>query len=385
MCSNIGHSHPKVIQAIKDQADELMFVGPAFTSRVRAELGPLLAKHTPGDLDTFFFCLGGAEANENALKLVRFYTGRHKVMTRYRSYHGATHATSILGGDARRIPNEPGMGGVVRFFDPYMYRSHLYTEGMSEEEFSAKCLAQLEEQMIYEDPKTIAAVFIETVTGTNGIIIPPKGYLKGLRELTQKYGILLVCDEVMAGFGRTGEWFACDNWNVVPDLLTMAKGLTGANLPLSAVAVSPAIVSAFKDKPFLGGLTYQAHPMCLASAVATIKVMEEEDVVGNAKRMGKVLKECHEEMMRKHKCVGDIRSIALFGCLELVKNKKTKEPISAEAAAKAGAYLKQNHIFLYIAGHLMHTNPPLTITEKEIRDTFVHIDKALDIVDTYCD
>jgi len=383
MCSNVGHQHPKVIQAIKDQADQLMFVAPSFTTEIRAELGPLLAKHTPPGLDTFFFCLGGAEANENALKLARWYTGKHKIMTRYRAYHGATHATAIMTGDHRRIPNETGgMGGVIRFFDPLMYRSHLYHEGMDEEEFSQKCLAQLEEQMLYEDPKTIAAVFIETVTGTNGLIPPPKGYLQGLRKLCTKHNILLVCDEVMAGFGRTGEWFAVDNWKVVPDLLTMAKGLTGAYLPLSAVAVPRHIVDTFRERPFLGGLTYQGHAMCLAAAAATIKVMEEEDIVGNSKRMGKVLAELHADMKKKHKSVGDVRSIGLFGALELVKNRKTKVPLAAEDLAKVQAFLKKNFVFMYFNAHIVHTNPPLIINEQQLRETFAVIDKALDIADS---
>jgi len=385
MCSNIGHQHPKVIQAIKDQADELMYVAPSFTTRVRAEIGPLLASHTPKGLDNFFFCLGGAEANENAIKYARFSTGRHKIMTRYRSYHGATHATAILGGDYRRIPNEPGMPGVIRFYDPYKYRSHLYQEGMDDEEFSQKCLQQLEEQINYEDPNTIAAVFIETITGTNGIIIPPKGYMKGLRELTRKYGILLVCDEVMAGFGRSGEWFSVDHWDVVPDILTMAKGITGANLPLSAVAITKDIAEKFSSKIFLGGLTYQGHPMCLAASVATLKVMEEEDVVGNSKRMGKVLSELHANMKNKHKSVGDARSLGLFGCLELVKNRKSKEPLTLPQMAKVNANLRENHIIVFCSGNLLHTNPPLIINEQQLRETFVHIDKALDVADSFCE
>eukprot|EP01126_Amoeba_proteus_P013545 TRINITY_DN15781_c0_g1_i1.p1 TRINITY_DN15781_c0_g1~~TRINITY_DN15781_c0_g1_i1.p1 ORF type:complete len:430 (-),score=90.92 TRINITY_DN15781_c0_g1_i1:257-1546(-) len=387
MCSNLGHQHPKVVEAIKQQADKLTFIAPSMTTEVRAEIGPLLSSHTPGDLNHFFFTLGGAEANENAIKLARFSSGRPKIMSRYRSYHGATHATAMVTGDFRRWPNErfPAMGGVIRFFDPYKYRSHLYEPGMSDESFSERCLQQLEEQILYENPESIAAVFIETVTGTNGLIPPPEGYLVGLRKLCDKYGILLICDEVMAGFGRTGEWFAVDNWQVVPDILTMAKGLTGAHLPLSAVALKPTIFEKFREVPFSGGLTYQAHPLCLAAAVACLKVLEEEDLVGNAKRVGKVMTELHLEMKEKHVCVGDVRSIGLFGVLELVKNRQTKEPLLAtsQALIQANNYLKQNHIFVYFAagGSLCHTNPPLCITEEQLRETFVHIDNALGIID----
>ena len=236
----------------------------------------------------------------------------------------------MLTGDSRRFPNESGnpMGGIIRVFDPYMYRSHLYREGMSEEEFSQKCLDQLEETIIFENPNSIAAMFIETVTGTNGILPPPKGYLVGLRKLLTKYGILLVCDEVMCGLGRTGAWFACDNWNVVPDIITMAKGVTSAYLPLGVVAVSEEIAKHFDDQVYSGGLTYNGHPLCLAAAVANLQVMEDEKVVENAKKMGVVMARHHQELKSKHICVGDVRSIGLFGCLELVKDRKSKEPLA---------------------------------------------------------
>ena len=293
MCMNIGHGDQRVIDAIKAQAEELAYAGPGMATRVRAELGPMLAEVTPGDLDTFFFTLGGAEANENAIRMAKAFTGRHKIMTRYRSYHGATAGAIALTGDPRRWANEPGYPGVVRVFDPYKYRSHLYAEGDSDATFTQKMLAQLEETIMYEGPNTIAAFVIETVTGTNGLIVPPDGYLQGVRAICDKYGILLICDEVMAGLGRTGAWFAVDHWDVVPDIITMAKGLTSAYLPLGAVAVNPRIAEFFKDRMYYGGLTYNAHPMCLAAAVATLKVLHDDDLVGNSRRMGAVMGELH--------------------------------------------------------------------------------------------
>ncbi len=388
MCTNIGHSHPKVIQAIKYQAEELSYAGPGFTTRVRAEIGPILAKHTPGDLNKFFFTLGGAEANENAIKFAKFYTKRNKLISRYRSYHGATQGAISLTGDPRRWPNEPSLPGIIRIFDPFKYRSHLYEPGMKDEEFSSKMLNQLEETLMYENPESVAAIFLETVTGTNGLIPPPNGYLQGLRKMCDKYGILMVCDEVMCGVGRTGEWFAVDHWNVVPDMITMAKGLTSAYLPLGAVAVSPKIAKEFEERVFQGGLTYQSHPMCLATAIAVLKTMEEEDIVGNAKRMGKIMAEIMQNLKEKHPSVGDARSIGLFGALELVKNRKTKEPlapfsVTSEAMTKTNGYLKENGIFAYAYSNILHTNPPLVVNEEELRSAFSVVDKALDIADKY--
>jgi len=388
MCSNIGHGHPKVIQAIKDQAEELAFAGPAFSTRIRAELGPKLAQHMPGDLKKFFFTLGGAEANENAIKFAKFFTGRNKIISRHRSYHGATLGAITLTGDPRRWPNEPGMPGVVRIFDPFKYRSILYKEGMSDEEFSALMLQELEETLMFEHPESVAAIFIETVTGSNGIIPPPQGYLQGLRRICDKYGILLVCDEVMCGFGRTGEWFAVDHWNVVPDILTVAKGITCGYLPLGAVAVNPKIAAAFENKVFSGGLTYQAHPMCLAVASAVLDVLVEEKVVENSKKIGKVLENNMRLMKEKHPSVGDTRSIGLFGAIELVKNRKTKEPFApyggtSEVMGKVMGYLKENGLFAYAFGHILHTNPPLVVNEQELNDAFKVVDGALSIADKY--
>jgi taurine--2-oxoglutarate transaminase len=386
MCVNIGHGDQRVIDAIKAQAEELVYAGPSMATRVRAEIGRELAEVTPGDLKKFFFTLGGAEANESAIKMARAFTGRHKIITRYRSYHGATAGAITLTGDHRRWANEPGISGVIRVFDPYKYRSPLYREGDRDEVFARKCLDQIEEVIMYEGPHTIAAVFIETVTGTNGIIIPPDGYLQGLREICDKHGILLICDEVMAGLGRTGEWFAVDHWKVVPDLMTMAKGLTSAYMPLGAVAISEKVADYYKDKVFYGGLTYSAHPMSLAAAVAVLRVLKEDDLVGNSNRMGKVMAGLLDDLKAEHPSVGEVRSIGLFGCIELVKNRRTKEPMASYAGGspemtKLGAYLKENGVYNFTWRNLLHTNPPLSVNEAELREVFEIINKALEITD----
>jgi taurine--2-oxoglutarate transaminase len=388
MCVNIGHSNQKVIQAIKDQADELVFAAPSFATKIRGEVGQMLANKTPGNLNKLFFTLGGADAIENAIKFSKFYTKRNKIVSRYRSYHGATQGAISLTGDPRRWPNEPSLPGIIRIFDPYKYRSHLYKEGMTDLEFSEKILNQLEETLIYENPESVAAIFIETVTGTNGIIVPPEGYLKGLRQICDKYGIIMVCDEVMSGFGRTGEWFGVDNWEIVPDIITMAKGLTSGYLPLGALAINSKISHEFDEKVFQGGLTYQSHPMSLAACKAVINVMEEEKIVQNAKKMGKIMRNIMEELKTKHESIGDVRSIGLFGALELVKNKKSKEPLaefnsSSEAITKLVNFLRENGIFAFCSNSILHTNPPLIVTEKELKDAFLIIDKALDIADKY--
>jgi taurine---2-oxoglutarate transaminase len=386
MCVNIGHGDKRVIEAIKRQADVLVYAGPGMASPVRARVGKMLADLTPGDLNRFFFTLGGAEANENALRIARMVTGRQKIMVRYRSYHGATAGAISLTGDPRRWANEPGIPGVVRFFDPYKYRSHLYREGDSDAVFTRRCLDEIEEIIAYEGGQTIAAIFIETVTGTNGLIVPPDGYLQGLREICNRLGILLVCDEVMCGLGRTGRWFAVDHWNVVPDMITMAKGLTSAYLPLGAVAVSDRIASYFDKNVFYGGLTYSAHPMSLAAAEACLQVMMDDDTMNHTQRMGRVLSDLHAQMKAKHPSVGDVRSIGLFGVLELVRNRKTKEPMApfngtSPEMQKIGAYLREHGIYTFINWNNVFTNPPLCITEEQLRDAFKVIDGALEIAD----
>lgn len=387
VCSNIGHGHPKMIAAIQEQAAKLAYAAPATVTDVRAELGPMLAKYTPGNLNKFVFTTGGAEVNEMAIRIARNYTGRHKIMSRYRSYHGSTLATSMLTGEPRRWDNEHGTG-FIKVFDPYKYRSHLYDENDTDEMFSNKCLKQLEETLIYENPESVAAIFLETVTGTNGIIVPPDGYLKDVRELCDKYGILMVCDEIMCGMGRTGEWFGVDHWNVVPDMLSMAKGITSAYMPLGALALGPKIAGYYDEVPFKSGATYQNHPMCLAAGIANIKIMEEEDIVGNSRRMGALMSKHLQKLKEKHPSVGDVRSIGLFGCIELVKNRKTKAPMAkfnetSEPMMKLNSYLREKGIYAMIHWDMLHTNPPLCITEEELDEIFEVLDKALYIVDEY--
>jgi taurine---2-oxoglutarate transaminase len=386
MCVNIGHGDRRIIDAIKRQADELVYAGPGMATAVRARVGKMLADLTPGDLNRFFFTLGGAEANENAIRIARMVTGRQKIMARYRSYHGATAGAITLTGDPRRWANEPGIPGVVRFFDPYKYRSHNYREGDSDAAFTARCLEEIEEIIAYEGGHTIAAMFIETVTGTNGLIVPPDGYIQGLREICNRHGILLVCDEVMCGLGRTGKWFAVDHWNVIPDMITMAKGLTSAYLPLGAVALSDRLANYFDKNVFYGGLTYNAHPMSLAAAEACLQAMMDDDTMGHTQRMGRVLSSLHAEMKAKHPSVGDVRSIGLFGVLEIVKNRKTKEPMAPFNATspemqKLGAYFREHGMYVFINWNNLFTNPPLCITEPQLRDAFQVIDKALEITD----
>jgi len=293
-----------------------------------------------------------------------------------------------LTGDQRRWANEPGIPGVVRIFDPYKYRSQLYKEGDSDAVFSQKCLDQIEETLMYEGPQTIAAIILETVVGTNGIIIPPDGYMQGVRKICDKHGIVLICDEVMAGLGRTGEMFAVNNWGVVPDIITMAKGLTSAYLPLGAVAINDKISKFYDKNMFFGGLTYSAHPMCLASAIATLKVMKEDDIVGNSKRMGKVMTKLMSDLKAKHPSIGEARNIGLFGCLELVKNRTTKEPLSpyvgpAPEMNALGNFLKENGVYNFTWKNFLHTNPPLSVNENELKEVFQIIDKGLDLTDKY--
>jgi taurine---2-oxoglutarate transaminase len=389
MCVNIGHGDERVIDAIVEQARSLPYAGPPMTSQPRALLGKLLSEITPGNLERFLFTLGGADANENAVKLARAYTGKHKILARYRSYHGATAGAMALTGDPRRVTWEPLlMPGVVHFLDPYRYRStfHRSNPDLPEAEFSQDYLNHLEEIILYEGPQTIAGVLLETVTGTNGIIIPPDGYLQGVRDLCDKYNILLIADEVMSGFGRTGKWFAVEHWNVVPDLMTMAKGLTSAYAPLGAVAMTPEIAEYFRDRVYQSGLTYNAHPISLAAAAANIQVIQEDHLVEHAAAMGPVLHRLLNDLGEQHPSVGEVRSIGLFGAIELVKDRKTKEPMapfdgsSPEMIAVRKFCLEQG-LYLYTHWHTMLVIPPLIITEEQLKEGFAVIDRALEIAD----
>jgi taurine--2-oxoglutarate transaminase len=379
MSVNIGHGDKRVADAIAEQAGKLAFAAPQFATEVRGRLGQLLAELTPGDLNTFFFTLGGAEANENALRMARIVTGRQKVIARYRSYHGATAGAISVTGDPRRWASEPTVPGVVRVLDPYRY-------GNPEPDPVDEHLAYLDEVIQYEGPSTIAAFILETVTGTNGILVPPDGYLQGVRELCDRYGILLIADEVMAGFGRTGRWFAVDHWNVVPDLLTMAKGLTSSYLPLGAVAMSDAIAEYFAEKTYFGGLTYSAHPVSCAAAIAAVNVLRDDDLVGNAARLGPVMQQLHGELKERHPSVGATRGIGLFGIVELIRNRQTREPMapfngSSPEMAALDARLKADGLYTMQHWDSFFTNPPLCISEEQLREAFAIIDGALEVTD----
>ncbi|HLE51684.1 MAG TPA: aminotransferase class III-fold pyridoxal phosphate-dependent enzyme [Anaerolineales bacterium] len=389
MCANIGHGEQRVIDAIVEQARQLPFAGPSMATKPRALLGKILAEITPGNLDKFLFTLGGADANENAIKLARAFTGRQKILARYRSYHGATYGAMALTGDPRRVAWEPNlMPGVVHFLDPYRYRStfHRLNPDIPESEFTQDYLNHLEEIITYEGPETIAAVLIEPVTGTNGVIVPPAGYLQGVRVLCDRYGIQLIADEVMSGFGRTGQWFAVDHWKVVPDLMTMAKGLTSGYAPLGAVAMRNDIAEFFNDRIYQGGLTYNAHPISLAAAIANIRVLQDDRLVERAQSMGAVLRRLLTDLGEQHPSVGEARSIGLFGAIELVRDRRTREPMapyngsSPEMTALRKSLLDQG-VFVYTHWHTVLIIPPLIITEEQLQEGFKALDQALAITD----
>jgi taurine---2-oxoglutarate transaminase len=379
MCVNIGHSDERVIRAIQDQAEVLAYANPFMATEVRARLAKKLAEISPGDIDTFFFTNGGAEANENAIRIARLVTGRHKIGARYRSYHGGTAGALTLTGDPRRWAAEPGIPGVFRIPDFY----HGIQKGF---DTADEVLARTEEVLELEGAKTVAAIIVEPVTGTNGILIPPDGYMQGLRALCDKYGIFLIADEVMAGFGRTGEWFSVDHWGVKPDLISMAKGLTSAYVQLGAVGMRREIAEHFQKNVFYGGLTYNSHPLACAAALATIAVYEEDDLIKRARAMGKVMGDLMADMKARHLSVGATRSIGLFGIFELVRDQKTLEPMapfngtSPEMQA-LGKHFRQEGLYTFVRWNTFFTNPPLCITEEELREAFAIIDKGLEITD----
>jgi taurine--2-oxoglutarate transaminase len=379
MSVNAGHGEPRIVRAIQEQVARLAFANPFMATEPRARLGAKLAEITPGDIDVFFFTNGGAEANENAVKLARQFTGRHKILARYRSYHGATAGAIALTGDPRRWATEPGMAGVVHVTDPY----HGIQRGWDD---AATALAHLEEVIQLEGPHTIAAFIIETVTGTNGILVPPDGYLEGVRALCTRYGILLICDEVMTGFGRTGEWFAVNHWKVVPDLITLAKGLTSSYVPLGAVGMRRAIADHFKDRVFYGGLTYNSHPVGCAAALATNQVYPEDRLVERAKATGLVMKQHLAELAARHPSVGAARSIGLFGIVELVRDRKTMEPLApyngtSEEMAALARFFRQEGLYTMVRWNTFYTNPPLTITEAQLGEAFAILDRGLTLTD----
>ena len=386
--TSIGHQHPKVVQAIKDQADRLCTVAPSFANDKRSELALLLSGLAPGDLDMVFFTNGGAEATENAIRLARGHTGRHKIFAAYRSYHGATHGAISLTGDPRRWQSEPAIPGVVRFSGPYTYRSSFHARDEAEE--CERALGHLEELLTYEGPHTVAAIIVETIVGTNGILVPPDGYLQGVRALCDRHGILLICDEVMAGFGRAGAWFACNLWDVTPDLIACAKGINSGYVPLGATIISQRVADSFRDRPYGGGLTYSGHPLACAAAVASIEAFKEEGIIEHARRMGdEVFGPELRALMDRHPSIGEVRGRGCFWGVELVKSRETREmlvPFNASGAALGPVALMQKAamergLYLFCHWNVMMVVPPLVITPDDARHGIAIIDEILEIAD----
>jgi taurine---2-oxoglutarate transaminase len=379
MCTNVGHSHPRVVKAIQDQAATLAYANPFMATEVRARLGEKLASIAPGDMDSFFFTNGGAEAVENAIRIARVVTGRHKILVRYRAYHGGTAGALTLTGDPRRWASEPGIPGVVRIPDFHKW-------GRRDPEPVEAALRDIEDVVRYEGGQNVAAVIVETVVGTNGILIPPDGYMQGLRAICDRNGILLIADEVMAGFGRTGRWFAIDHWNVVPDLMTMAKGLTSAYVQLGAVGIRPHIARVFQDKAFPGGLTYNSHPLACAAALATLSVYEDEGLIENAQKMGALLNQRMADIAKRHPSVGAHRNIGLFGIVELVRSQSTYEPMApyngtSDEMTALGRFFREKGLYTFVRWNTFFTNPPLVITEAQLMEGLDVIDEGLAITD----
>jgi taurine--2-oxoglutarate transaminase len=384
----LGHQHPKLVAAIKEQADRLCTIAPSVANDKRSELARLVAECMPGDLNRTFFTNGGADANENAVKLARWVTGRHKIVARYRSYHGATAGAITLTGDPRRWFAEPGLPGIVRMFDPYTYRC---PAGHPDPCPVCSGGPHLEEILMYEGPQTVAAVMLETVTGTNGIIVPPDGYLQSIREVCDRHGILLILDEVMAGWGRTGRWFGCDNWDVVPDIITTAKGINSGYVPLGAMTVRDHVYDAIEDRYFAGGLTYSGHPLACATGVASIEAFREEGVVENAAAMGDYLGEALPRLAQRHPSIGEVRGLGLFWGLELVRNRQTHEPLvpfnaGGEAADPITRITKaclERGLYPFVHWNVFAITPPLNITREELDEGLEILDDVLAIADEY--
>ncbi|MGJ0184763.1 aspartate aminotransferase family protein [Corynebacterium glyciniphilum] len=388
--TNLGHQHPRLVSAIKDQADRLVTVAPAFANDARSQLAAMIAAVAPGDLNHVFFTNGGAEANENAVRMARVHTGRRKVMSMYRSYHGSTSTAISMTGDPRRWANEPSDSSVVHFFGPYDYRSPFYSSSPQEE--SDRALEQLEQQIILEGAGTIAAIIMETVVGTNGILVPPPGYLAGVRELCDRYGIVYIADEVMAGFGRTGQWFAVDNWDVTPDLISFAKGVNSGYVPLGGVVISDAIRETFAHRAFPGGLTYSGHPLACAVGVESLRVMEDDGVLERVRDLGeRVVRPFVEDLAQRHPVVGAVRGVGLFWAIELVRDRESREPlVPFNAAGEANAPMvefaaacKARGLWPFMHFNRVHVAPPLVISEEELVRGLQITDEALGLLDQY--
>ncbi|MGA9277264.1 aspartate aminotransferase family protein [Ilumatobacter sp.] len=387
---NVGHQHPKVVAAIKEQADQLCTIAPYQANAARSEAARLIAELAPADLDSVFFTNGGADANENAIRMARIHTGRHKVLTMYRSYHGGTAAAIAMTGDPRRWASEPGPPGMVKFWGPYLYRSSFHASNEHEE--SERALVHLADVLMVEGAENVAAILIEPVVGTNGILVPPDGYLQGIRDLCDQHGIVMIVDEVMSGFGRCGKWFSVDRWDVVPDLICFAKGVNSGYVPLGGVVISRSIADTFANRPFPGGLTYSGHPLACAAAVATINVMREDGVVDHARHLGDdVIGPTLREIAGRHPSVGEVRGLGVFWAIELVSDRTTREPLvpfnasgeSAAPMAELSNACKQQGLWPLTHFNRLHIVPPLTTTEEEIRHGLEIVDAVLDRADVH--
>ena len=387
---NIGYQHPKLVAAIQEQAARLTTISPAFANDARSEAARLIAEIAPGDLNMVFFTNGGAEATENALRMARLHTGRHKVMAAYRSYHGATAGAIAMTGDPRRWASEPGMPGVVRYWGPYPYRSAFHAENEAQE--SERALQHLRDIIAVEGPQTIAAIILETVVGTNGILVPPPGYLEGVRAICDEFGIMMIADEVMAGFGRCGEWFAVDHWGVTPDLIAFAKGVNSGYVPLGGVIMTDRVAATFAERPYPGGLTYSGHPLACASAVASITIVREEGIVEHARALGEaVIGPELRRLAEKHPSVGEVRGLGVFWALELVRDRETREPLVPFNAAGAdaapmnefAAACKQRGLWPFTHFNRTHVVPPCTTSADEVREGLAILDEALEVADRY--
>ncbi len=382
---NLGFGNKAINEAIKEQVDKLSFVAPTYANESRSLLAKKIIDLLPEEFGKVFFTNAGAEANENAIKIARMYTGRNKVLSRYRSYHGSSFGAGNLTGEPRRFALEPGIPGFLKFFDPYIYRESIEFE--SEEAATDYYLSKLREQIIYEGSDSIAAIIVETVTGSNGVIIPPKNYLPGLRQICDDYGILLICDEVMAGFGRTGKMFAFENFDVVPDIVSFAKGVTCGYIPLGGVAVQSKIADYFDDHLLSAGLTYSGHPLACAAGVACLDAYEDQNILENVSKVGKKLGELLEDLKEKHLSVGDVRYIGLFSAIELVKDKASREPLVPYGKDELGIMsgivkeLKDRKFMTYFHENMILVAPPLIITEEQLIEEMAKLDEVLSLVD----
>ena len=383
--TNVGHQHPRVVEAIAEQARTLCTIAPQHVNVARSEAARLIAERTPGDLDRIFFTNGGADAVEHAVRMARLHTGRRKVLTRFRSYHGGTDTAINMTGDPRRWPNDYGAAGVVHFFGPFLYRTQFHSADERQE--CERALEHLEAVISMEGPQTIAAIVLEPVPGTAGIMVPPPGYLAGVRELCDRFGIVMIADEVMAGFGRTGEWFSINHSGVVPDLITFAKGVNSGYVPLGGVAISDAIAETFADRVYPGGLTYSGHPLATAAAVATINAMTEEGIVENAAAIGReVLGPGLADLAAKHRSVGEVRGIGVFWAVELVKDPDTREPLAPYGSTSAAmndviGACKKGGLLPFANFNRLHMVPPCTVSPAEVAEGLEILDSALTVAD----